>query len=674
MARRLNREGKEEAPGWRDRLKALRYVMSFVRLVWRTRRGYTVTIIALRLCRAFAPVSTLWIGKLIIDTVIALRAQAGDSRRLGTLIALEMAIVLANEVLSRASSLVESLLGDLFTNHTSVLLMEHAARLDLYHFEDPLFYDKLERARRQTNGRIGLLTQLLSMAQDAVTLISLGAALFLHSPWLLILLAVTVLPGFLGETHFASLEYSLLFRQTPQRRLLDYIRFIGTSDRMAKEVQLFGMAPWLVKRHRVLAKQFYDENKRFSIRKGVVATLLSSVGTGGYYGAYVITILRAVRGVITLGSLTFLVASFARSRDLIQRLLSGASDIFQQGLYLKDLFDFFEMKPTIASPPGAPEVPSEIRGGFVFEDVGFRYPGSDRWAVRHVSFRIRPGERLALVGENGAGKTTLTKLLARLYDPTEGRILLEGRDLREYDLESLRHCIGVIFQDFIRYDLRFDENIGIGGIGRVETYLDSSTKAYADSVTEVHLGAMNQTYAGSSTNGSRKNGMTQTSAGAHHDGNGNGAGNGSGTGTHIPPPIVSAAEKSLASSLLSRFPEGYRQMLGSRFEGGVDLSGGEWQKIAIARAYMRDAQLLILDEPTAALDARAECEVFKRFAELVSGRMAISISHRFSTVRMADRIIVFDHGTVAEEGTHDELLARGGLYADLFTLQAEGYR
>ena len=679
MARRLKREGNEEALGWRERLKALRYVAPFVKLVWQTHRGYTMTIIALRLCRAFVPVITLWIGKLIIDSVIALRAHTGDMRRLGILIAYEIAVMMANEMLSRASSLVESLLGDLFTNHTSVLLMEHAARLDLYHFEDPLFYDKLERARRQTNGRIGLLTQILSMTQDTLTLVSLGAALFLNSPWLLMLLIVTVLPSFLGETHFASLEYSLLYRQTPQRRLLDYIRLIGTSDRMAKEVQLFEMSPWLVKRHRLLAKEFYDENKRLSIRKGIIATLLSFVGTGGYYGAYIITVLRAARGQITLGSLTFLAASFARSRDLIQRLLSNASDIFQQGLYLKDLFDFFEIEPTIASCPGAPDVPIEIREGFVFEDVGFRYPDSDRWAVRHVNLRIRPGERLALVGENGAGKTTLTKLLARLYDPTEGRILLEGRDLREYDLKSLRRTIGVVFQDFIRYDLRFDENIAIGGIGRVEKYLDSSTQACVDTISRAHINTMNKSYTGSSANGNgKKDGARPAFAAANHNGNGHGDahsnGNGNGNGAYIPSPIISAAEKSLAASLLSRFPEGYRQMLGKRFEGGVDLSGGEWQKIAIARAYMRDAQILILDEPTAALDARAEYEVFKRFAELTNKRMAISISHRFSTVRMADRIIVLANGTIAEEGTHEQLLARGGLYAELFTLQAEGYR
>jgi ATP-binding cassette, subfamily B, bacterial len=516
-------------------------------------------------------------------------------------------------------------------------LMEHAATLDLYHFEDPVFYDQLERARRQTVGRIGLLTQLLTMTQDVLTLISLGAALFVYSPWLLVLLFVAVLPSFIGETHFASLEYSLLYRWTPERRQLDYLRYLGASDKTAKEVQMFGLAPWLIERYRSLSDRFYEENKRLSVRKGVISTALSIVGTLGYYGAYVIILVRAVGGAITLGSLTFLAASFGRSRDLIQRLLLGASGIYEQSLYLKDLFDFFKTEPSIRSRPDAPSVPNPIRQGFVFENVGFRYPGSDRWAVRHINIRLAPGERVALIGENGAGKTTLTKLLGRLYDPTEGRILLDGVDLRDYELASVRRATGVIFQDFVRYDLRFDENIGVGEIDKVRPYLDLPG------------------------NGKLAEGANLSEAAPPGKGS-------------IPEPIVAAAESSLAASLLPRFSEGYRQMLGRRFESGVDLSGGEWQKVALARAYIRDAQVLILDEPTAALDARAEYEVFIRFSRLVEGRMAVIISHRFSTVRMADRIVVLQNGMIVEEGTHHELVARNGLYAELFALQAEGYR
>ena len=636
------RSEEERPPTWRERVGALRQVPPLVRLVWETNRGFTIAMVLLRVARAFIPLAALWVGKLIIDAVIAAAANpaAADLTGLWRLIALEIAIVVIGDVLARASSLVESLLGDLFSNRISVRLMQHAASLDLAQFENPEFYDHLERARRQTVGRIGLLAQLLGMAQDALTLITLSVALVAYSPWLLLLLAVAILPSFLGETHFAALEYSLLFRWTPERRQLDYLRYVGASDRTAKEVQMFGLAPWLTERYRVLADRFYEENKRLSVRKGVTSTALSLIATLGYYAAFVMIILQAVAGTISIGTLTFLAGSFARSRDLIQRLLLAASAVYEQSLYLRDLFLFFQVRPSIVSRPGARPVPSRIQEGFTFEDVGFRYPGSDRWAVRHVSFQLGPGERLALVGENGAGKTTLTKLLARLYDPTEGRITLDGIDLREYDLASVRQAIGVIFQDFVRYDLRFDENIGVGEIESVRAYLDDARGIAAASP----LGAM----------------LTQ--------------GNGEVGDADVPTTIRNAAEQSLAASLLPRFVRGYRQMLGRRFDEGIDLSGGEWQKIALARAYMRHAQLLILDEPTAALDARAEYEVFLRFSELVAGRMAVLISHRFSTVRMADRIVVLRDGQVEEEGTHEALVAKGGLYGELFGMQALGYR
>jgi ATP-binding cassette subfamily B protein len=617
----------------RERMKALRYVPPLLKLVWQTHHGYTITMIVLRLVRSVVPVATLWIGKLIIDTVIAIRDSRLDVDRLWQLVALEIGIIIASDLLGRVSALVESLLGDLFSNYTSIRLMEHAATLDLYHFEDPAFYDQLERARRQTVGRIGLIAQMLSIAQDSLTLISLAGVILIYSPWLLLLLAVAVLPGFFGETHFASLEYSLLYQWTPQRRMLDYLRYLGASDETAKEMQMFGLSGWIVDRYRKLSEQFYQQNKRLSIRKGFISAGLALFGTLGYYAAYVLILLRTVEGAISLGTLTFLAGSFARSRDLMSRILSSAGGVFEQSLYLKDMFEFFEMKPSVSAPAGAPRVPHPIRNGFVFENVGFRYPGGEKWAVRNVSFTIGPGDRVAFVGENGAGKTTLTKLLARLYDPTEGRILLDGRDLREYDLASLRQAISVIFQDFVRYDMRFDENIGVGQIEDVESYLNTI-----------------------------EDGLPATSNNAPSE------------SEAVPMPITAAAEKSLASSLLPRFSEGYRQMLGRRFEGGVELSGGEWQKVALARAYMRDAQVLILDEPTAALDARAEYEVFLRFSELVAGRIAVIISHRFSTVRMADRIIVLKDGRLVEEGTHAELVTTGGLYSELFTMQAEGYR
>jgi ATP-binding cassette, subfamily B, bacterial len=606
---------------WKERRAALRHIFPFLKMVWQTDRIATIAMVILRLFRAVVPVAALWVGKLILDTVVASLRGHPDLNHLWKLVALEFSIAFAGEVLARISSLIESLLADRFSNITSIKLMEHAARLDLYYFEDPAFYDRLERARRQTTGRIGMLATLLSMGQDFITLLSLAAALFLFNPWLLLLLAVAVIPSFLGETHFASLQYSLFYRWTPQRRQLDYLRYMGASDETAKEMQMFGLAGWLVSRFRNLAVQFYEENKKLAVRKSIISTLLSAIGTLGYYAAYVVILLRAVSGQITLGTLTFLAASFMRGRDLIQRLLMSASDIYDQSLYLKDLFDFFAMKPSIMSKPGAPAIPNPIREGFVFENVGFKYPGSEQWAVRNLNLHLHPGERIALVGENGAGKTTLTKLLARLYDPTEGRITVDGVDLREYDLASVRRTIGVLFQDFVEYDLRFDENIGVGEIAEVQQYLDATRN-----------------------------------------------------GDAVPDSIKAAAEKSLASSLLPRFPAGFGQMLGRRFDGGMDLSGGEWQKVALGRAYMRSAQVLILDEPTASLDARAEYEVFRRFSELVRGRMAVIISHRFSTVRMADRILVLNSGRIVESGSHEELLAAKGLYADLFSLQAEGYR
>jgi len=590
-------------------------------MVWDTEPRYVVGILLLRIARAIVPLAVLWIGKLIVDEVVGAieLARAGAAvgwTRLAQLLALELGVALLGEGLARISALLESLLGDLFANRTSVVLMRHAAMLDLEQFENAELYDKLERARRQTVGRIGLFTLLLSTVQDAITLVTLGVALALYVPWLLVLLMIAVLPSLLGETHFASLGYSLLYSWTPERRQLDYLRYIGASDLSAKELKLFGLSDFLVGRYDRLSREFYEANKALALRRSFVSTLLAAVGTLGYYGAYAVIVYltvtgyRSPAGLFTIGVLTFLAGSFRQSRDLIQRILLSLSQVYEQSLYLDDLFTFLALGPSIRPRPGAREVPVPIRTGFVFQGVGFRYPGAEEWAVRGLDFSLTPGERLALVGENGAGKTTLVKLLARLYDPTEGRILLDGVDLREYDVESLRRNVGVIFQDFVRYDFLFRENIAVGNIEQL-----------ADE---------------------RK--------------------------------IRTAAERSLADTVAARLSGRYGQMLGRRFEGGIELSGGEWQKVALARAYIRDAQLLILDEPTAALDARAEYEVFLRFSELTAGRMAVLISHRFSTVRMADRILVLRGGELVEHGTHEVLVARGGLYAELFQLQAAGYR
>jgi ATP-binding cassette subfamily B protein len=619
-----------ETPTWAQRLRAMRNLPPFLRMVWQTHRGYVAGIAALRLLRAFIPIATLWVGKLIVDMVVqASRTGTPDWRRIGTLVALEFGIVALGEVAARTGTLLESLLGDLFSNRMSVRLMEHAAELDLQHFEDPAFYDRLERARRQTVGRIALLSQLFGLAQDAITLLTLIGTLLAFSPILFALLVITVLPSFLGETHFAALGYSLLYQWTPERRKLDYYRLIAASEKTAKEIKLFGLSPYLIAQYRTLADGFYAANRRLAIRRNLVSTGLSLLSTLGYYAAFATIVYRTVLGRLTLGDLTLLSGTFSRSRDLIQRMLLSTTELYEQALYLDDLFIFFSMRPAIARPENAAPFPRPIRQGFEFRDVWFRYPeaveGSPAtadapdddpsWVLRGISFRIHPGERVALVGENGAGKTTITKLVVRLYEPTRGTILLDGRPLAEYDPAELHDQVGVIFQDFVRYDMTAEENIAVGRIGEL-----------ADGDGEAHTR------------------------------------------------VVGAAERSLASEVVETLPERYRQMLGRRFDGGVDLSGGQWQKVALGRAYMRDAQLLVLDEPTAALDARAEYGVFSRFAELTAGKMAILISHRFSTVRMADRILVLEHGRVLEEGTHDDLLALEGRYAELFNLQAAGYR
>jgi ATP-binding cassette subfamily B protein len=594
-----------------ERVRALRYLPPLLRLVWETSPALTVASVSLRVAKSLVPLGALWVGKLIIDEVVhTVSSGVPADPRLWKLVGLEFGIAAANDFLARGLSLVDSLLGDRFTNSVSVRLMEHASRLDLAYFEEPEFYDKLERARRQTTARIGLLASLSGIVQDLLTFASLSAGLVWFSPWLLLLLVAAVLPSFIGETHFAGLAYSLLYRWTPERRQLDYLRMLGASVQSAKEVKIFGLGPYLSRRYADLAEKYLVENRRLSIRRASAGAALTLLGTTGYYAAYVIIVARTVSGQLTVGDLTFLAGAFARSRSLIEELFRAASQVTEQALYLQDLYDFFAMQPRIAPRPGALPAPRPIRDGFEFRNVSFAYPGSGRAVLRGVSFRLAPGERIALIGENGAGKTTLAKLLARLYDPTEGRILLDGVDLREYDPDELRKEIGVIFQDYMKYDMLACENIGLG-----------RAEALSDSVR-----------------------------------------------------IEEAAEKSLASQVIAGLPEGYRQMLGRRFDGGADLSAGQWQKIALARAFMRDAQLIILDEPTASLDARAEYDVFQRFAELTRGKMAVLISHRFSTVRMADRILVLENGSILEQGTHSELLARGGRYAELFELQAAGYR
>jgi ATP-binding cassette subfamily B protein len=613
--------GRQGPRSVRDRLGALRNLPPFLALIWRTSPALTTGTLVLRLLRAVLPVATLLVGKLIIDEVVRLARlpvhpaglddwlASGLLLRLGLLIGAELVLAVLADALGRGVTLLDALLSERYSNESSLQLMQHAATLDLRDFEDSEIQDRLDRARRQASGRTGLISLMFGQAQDLITLAGFAAGIAVFSPWLILLLAAALIPAFLGEAHFNGLAYALSFKRTAERRELDYLRQTGASTETAKEVKLFGLNDFLIARYRHLSGIMQQENRAFAIRRAGWGAALAALGSGGYYAAYAYLAWRAVAGSLTVGDLTFLAGSFLRLRSLLEGLLTGLSSMASQALYLQDLFSFLAVQSAITSPANPLPFP-QTPVGIVFEDVGFRYPGAGRWAVRGLSFTLQPAEVLALVGENGAGKTTIVKLLTRLYDPDEGRILLNGHDLRGYDLDALRAGIGVIFQDFVRYDLTAADNIAVGRIG----LRDDRQR------------------------------------------------------------IEQAAESGRADEVIRRLPAGYDQTVGRRFRGGVDLSGGEWQKIAIARAYMRDAAVLILDEPTAALDARAEFEVFQRFKALSAGRSAVLISHRFSSVRMADRILVMADGRVEASGTHAELLAQGGRYAELFELQAAGYR
>ncbi len=557
------------------------------------------------------PVSTAWVTKLIIDLINAIvQHKATLSPKLWWLAAAEFSLAILGGVFGRVVDYYDALLADRYTRHVSIEVMRHASQLDLQSYEDPVFYDRLERARVQATDRLGMIQSIGRLFQQVITTVSLSVAILWFSPWLLLILVACLLPAFLGESHFAFLSYAKSFRQTPARRQLDYLRQLGGSKEAAKELKLFNLSEFFTKRFTTIWNVILDENLALSRKRLIAASLFSILSTGGYYGAYVWVIFKTVSGVFSIGTLTFLTQAIMSASSNISQIFSTLSSIADQALFLTDLLAFFEMKPSVASKPNALPAPRPIKQGFEFQKVCFTYPGTDRLILNQLNLRVEPGERIALIGQNGQGKTTIVKLITRLYDPTGGRILLDGVDLRDYQIEDLCSETGVIFQDFMRYEMTARENIAVG---RIE-YLSDDKR------------------------------------------------------------IQAAAQKSLADGVIAQLAGRYEQMLGRRFEGGVDLSGGEWQKLALARAYLRDAQVLILDEPTAALDARAEFEVFQRFNELTTGKMALFISHRFSTVRMAERIIVLENGSISEEGSHSQLMSRGGTYAEMFELQAASYR
>lgn len=564
-----------------------------------------------RTINAILPVVILIVGKLIIDEVVLqIAAEEKDLDRLWLLVAAEFGLAILSDLMSRAISLTDGLLGDQYSIDTSVRIIKKTSELNLDQLEDSEFYDKLERARQQTTGRVGLMSNILTQAEDLVVIFTLLAGVVAFEPWLIILLVVSVVPTIINEIKFSGTSYSLARSWTQERRELDYLRYVGASDVTAKEVKLFGLSDYLANRFKNLSDTYYLMSKKLAKQRAGWGSVFNVIGTGAYYGAYLLIVFRTVAGIFTLGDLTFLSGSFNRLRSKLQGFFTRFTVITESALYLQDYFEFLDLKYSDETSEEKLQLPKKIKKGFEFKNVGFKYPKSEAWVVRNINFELKAGEKLAFVGENGAGKTTLIKLLLRFYEPTEGEILLDDIPVKEYNQSQYQQYFGVIFQDFVKFELTLRENIAMGEIEEI--------------------GNQNR--------------------------------------------IDSAAQKSLANEVISDMPRGYDQQLGKRFKQGKDLSGGQWQKIAIARAYMKDAEVLILDEPTSALDARAETEAFDRFIKLTEGKTAVIISHRFSTVRIADRIMVLKNGAVLEIGTHQELMKNDMLYAELFNLQAQGYQ
>ena len=596
---------------WKQGFQALRFLPRFFKNVYQAGKTEFLLNLFVRLISAFIPVVMLWVGKLIVDEIVLLSTNnGGDQNLLFQYIAIEIGLAVLSDLLSRVNTLTSTLLGDLYSNATSVELIEKTAEVEIEHLEDAAFYDKLERARRQTTGRVSLLGDILSQLQDIITVTSLLAGLIVFEPWLILILVVAIIPSFINEVSFSNAVYSLSRTWTAERRELDYLRYIGANDEHAKEIKLFGLSDFIARRFESLSHDYYLENKHIQVRKSLWGGFFNILGIAAYYGAYVFIVFRVITGVLTVGEFTFLTGSFNRLQTSLQKIFLRFSGIANSSLYLKDYYDFIDLKPNRPDVENPQPLPATIQKGFRFENVSFRYPGTEKEILKNVSFEIKAGEKMALVGENGAGKSTLIKLILRFYELSEGMIYLDDIPITAFNKADYQNYFGVIFQDFIQYHFDVKENIGVGAISE--------------------FGNMER--------------------------------------------IEESAQQSLADQVVEALPMGYDQPLGKRFHDGAELSGGQWQKIALARAYMKNSQVVILDEPTSALDARAEHETFERFIRLTENKTAIIISHRFSTVRMADRILVLKDGRIEELGSHDELLENKGLYAELFTLQAEGYQ
>ena len=611
MARQLKSIKDQKKTNWAEGFKALKYVPRFFSKVWDAAPRLFILNIIARLLNAATPIIILWVGKLIIDEVLFQIDL--DEKNLGQLwiyVGIELAVIVFSDLVGRLTNLTDGLIGDLYSNKSSVDIINKTEEIELKDLEDPTFYDKLERARRQTNSRVALLTNILSQIQDIITVVSLIVALIVFEPWLIILLIFAIIPSFINELKYSQSSYSLARSWTVERRELDYLRHTGASRETAKEIKLFGLTSFISDRFGTLAHKYYLANRSLTIKRTFWGAVFNLLGIAAYYGAYVLIIIRVVAGLLTVGELTFLSGSFNRLRSKLQGMFFRFSRIAESALYLKDYFDFLDIDVDKFDDLEIVELPKIIKSGFCFEDVSFRYPESKDFVLQNLNFELRQGEKLAFVGENGAGKTTLIKLILRFYEPTSGRILLDGIDIRKFKKSEFQKLFGVIFQDFIKYNFTAGENIAVGDVDQF-------------------------------TNKNK---------------------------------IESAANMSLANEVIDDLEFGLDTQMGKQFPGGVNLSGGQWQKVALGRAYMKDAKFVVLDEPTSALDARAEYEAFQRFIGITKGKTAIIISHRFSTVRMADRILVLKHGSILEIGTHEELLANGLLYAELFKLQAEGYQ
>jgi ATP-binding cassette subfamily B protein len=598
--------------------ESLAHMRATLRLVWRSSPPQTTALAVFTLVAGLIPLGIAYVGKRIVDGVVAHSRQ--ETLRW---VLVELALVVCLAGVTRGLGLVRSVLGARLGIDINVAILEKAQALDLKWFEDSEFYDKLTKARREASSRpISLVTEGFSLVQSAVTLVGYATLLLRFSGWAVLGLFAATVPATIAEMRYSKLAFRVRNWRSPESRRLLYLEYVLANDEHAKEVKLFGLGPTLLGRYKQQSEQFYDEDRRLYVQRAKWTQLLSLIGTGAFYAAYAAMALLAASGALTLGNMTMYVLAFRQGQQAFQSALSGIGGIYEHNLYMSNLWEFLgivgsaEALAARAHTNGAAQLGEGSANGkpargIVFEDVGFRYPNKEAWALRHIDLVIPAGQSLALVGENGAGKTTLVKLLTRLYEPTEGRIVLDGRDLRDWDATELRARFGVLFQDFNQYQLKVRENVGMGSID--------------------HVGEADR--------------------------------------------VERAVERGGARSVAQSLTGGLDAMLGGWFQGGTELSGGQWQKIALSRAFMREeSDILVLDEPTAALDAEAEHAVFERFRQLAEGRTTIVISHRFPTVRMASRIVVLENGSVKESGTHDELVAQGGKYARMFALQAEGYR